>query len=312
MKSKKAFDVIGFGTATLDYICFVDNISDFEKYSLVKDLQLHGGGCVPTAFAALQRLGGTSAFATTLGNDWIGKFILEGLEKENIDCSSIEFCSNISSPFSFVQVDIKSGKRAITYNPGSTKMLKFKDSYKDLIKSGNILFIDGLIPRENQKFVEFAKENNIEIMIDAHIWLDGTDKLLRNIDYLISPISFIEEYTRSDDIDYSIRKVSKDFNPKTLVVTLGDKGAVTIKDNAVIYVDGFNIDAKDTTGAGDVFHGAFLFGLTKKWDLIDMITFSSAVSAVKCMKGGGREGIPDYNGVISFLKKHNMDTTRFR
>lgn len=98
------FDVVGFGSAAIDYICLIDDIANYNQATIISDVKFFGGGCVPTALVALQRLGGKSAFISLLGDDWIGKEIIKGLEKENIYCGGIELNECILSPFSFMQI----------------------------------------------------------------------------------------------------------------------------------------------------------------------------------------------------------------
>ncbi len=119
MKDLKKFDAAGFGITTLDYICIVDKLANYQKNTTIKDVKFFGGGVVSTALAALNRLGGNSSLITLLGDDWVGKEVLEGLKDENIDCSGVEIKKDQITTFSFVQVSSKQGKRAISYYPGS-------------------------------------------------------------------------------------------------------------------------------------------------------------------------------------------------
>lgn len=311
MKVNK-FDAIGFGSATLDYICLVNSIANYHQSIFISDVKFFGGGCVPTALITLQRLGGESAFISLLGDDWIGKEIVKGLEKENICCGGIELTEYILSPFSFIQVNERFGKRAIAYHPSSNKLLKFNKTAGELVKKGKILLIDGFIPQEDLKAAKYAHNNGVKVMLDANIILDGTEDLLPYIDYLITSESFLFEYLGKKDIEFSLKKIYRDIKPEILVTTLGRKGSVAVINNEIVYVDSFNVDVLDTTGAGDVYHGAFLFGVIKGWSIKDIMIFSSAVSAIKCKSYGGRQGIPDYESTVNFLKERGISIERFR
>ncbi len=312
MNTNKKFDCVGFGTATLDYICLIDEIADYDRSAFISDVKFHGGGVAPTALAAIQRLGGRSAFLGLLGEDWIGKEIIKGLKKEGIDCSGIAFTNKASSPFSFIQVNKKNGDRAIAYFPGSTSLLKFEDDKKDMVKKCKILLLDGIDPVQGLKAARFAKKNNARVMLDASVLPGGINKLLLSVDYLITSKSFLLEYSGNEDIDYSLNRLYRESKPEILVTTLGERGSAAFINGKVVYIDTFKVDAKDTTGAGDVFHGAFIFGINKKWDLKDIIIFSSAVAALKCREYGGREGIPDYENTLKFLNEKGFDINRFK
>ncbi|MBC7333738.1 MAG: hypothetical protein H5T85_04660, partial [Actinobacteria bacterium] len=175
-----------------------------------------------------------------------------------------------------------------------------------------ILLIDGFIPVEDIKAAKFAHENGIKVMLDANIILEGTKELLPYIDYLVTSKAFLFEYSGVGDINFSLQKLYNDFKPELLVTTLGEKGSIGFVDSEVIYVDCFKVNVVDTTGAGDVYHGAFLFGILKGWDVRDIMVFSSAVSALKCQSYGGRAGIPDYKTTINFLKEIGVEIEKFK
>jgi sugar/nucleoside kinase (ribokinase family) len=309
---KTSFDVIGFGSATLDYICIVDGIANHGQAIFISDVKIFGGGCVPTALVTLERFGVKTAFVSLLGNDWIGKEIIKGLERENINCNAIEFTEKISSPFSFIQVNRNLGTRAIAYYPGSSKFLKFDGSAKKLIRNAKILHIDGFTPEEDLKAADFARSNKVKVMLDANMLLNGTKELLSSVDYLITSEAFLFEYSNMQDVSLSLKKIYKDFKPEILVTTLGEKGSVAVIDGKIVFIDSFNVNVVDTTGAGDVYHGAFLFGILNNWNIGDIIIFSSAVSAINCTSYGGRKGIPDYETTIDFLNKRGISIERFK
>ncbi|MCL4376893.1 MAG: carbohydrate kinase family protein [Actinobacteria bacterium] len=312
-KKNTQFDVAGFGIATLDYICLVDEVANFNNSIFISDVNFFGGGVVPTALVALQRLGGKSAFVTSLGKDWTGKEIIKGLKKEKIDCSGVDFVDNIHSPFSFVQVTRSLGERAIAFYPGSSSLLKFTERAKYLISKSKILHLDGLKPEENLKAAEFARKHGLKVMIDTNKVMEGTKRLLANADYLILPQSFLYDYTGLKDIKDALLRIKKEYDPEILVVTIGIEGSLALVNNGFLYVKTFKeIERKDTTGAGDVYHGAFLFGIIHGWSVKDIMVFSSAASSIKCMSYGGRNGIPNFDATMRFLKEHDIDIKNFR
>ena len=312
MKDSESFDVAGFGITTLDYICIVDRLANYKKNETIKDVKIFGGGVVSTALAALNRLGGSSSLITLLGDDWVGKEVLKGLKEENIDCSAVESRKDLQTTFSFIQVSSKQGKRAISYYPGSGGNLKLNKKAKDIIKKCKILIIDGMLPYENLEAAKFARKNGIKVMLDCNILDIGTKQLLPYVDYLITSESFLYDYSKTRDVKKALKKIKDDYNPEVLITTLGRKGSVTLMDNNEMkQVKIFDVKVKDTTGCGDVYHGAFLFGLLRKWNIIDIMIFSTAVSSIKSMHYGGRPGIPDFEKTIKFLRDFNIDVDKY-
>ncbi len=94
-----------------------------------------------------------------------------------------------------------------------------------------------------------------------------------------------------------------DYGPEAAVVTLGERGCAALTGSGLLEVPGFEVDAVDTTGAGDVFHGAFIFGVLEGWDIERICIFSNAVAALKCRRLGGRAGIPNLQEALNFLGK---------
>ena len=311
MTELKIFDAAGFGVTTLDYICTTDRLANYQRNSVIKDVKFLGGGVVSTALAALNRLGGNSSLITLLGDDWIAKEVLKGLEEEKIDCSGVGFEKGQLSTFSFIQVSDKYGKRAISYFPGSGGMLKFDEKAKEIIKKSKILLLDGLSIDENVEAAKFAHKNSAKVMLDCSVLKNGTSQLLSHIDYLITSESFLYDYSKTRDIKNAIKKLKNDYNPEVLVTTLGRKGSVTLIKDDIRQIKVFNVKVKDTTGCGDVYHGAFLFGLLRKWKIEDIMTFATAVSSIKCMHYGGRPGIPNFEKTIEFLKDFGIDTKKY-
>ena len=128
-------------------------------------------------------------------------------------------------------------------------------------------------------------------------------KLLPLIDYLVVSKRFAFGYTELNDPVKACRKLLKE-GFKAVVITLGEKGAVVGEKDSVFQVPGYKVNVVDTTGAGDVFHGAFIYGLCEKWPLKKIVQFSNACAALKCTKLGGRAGIPTLSQAKNFIKAH--------
>lgn len=306
------FDVSGFSSATLDYISIVPRLGNYKEAVFIEDIHFLGGGCVPTAFVALQRLGAATAFLTALGDDWIGKEIIKGLEKEGVWVDKSQIVPDETSPFSFIQVHKKTGNRAISFYPGASKRLRFDENCKKTIACSRMLHLALLLPSEEVKAARFAKSIGIPVMLDADKILDGTDALLREVDYLVTSAHFLKGYTGIDDEEKALKKLKRQYDHPVLVTTLGKRGSITILHGKTLRVPTFEeVKVVDSTGAGDVYHGAFLFGLLNQWELPDIMLFSSAVSSLKCRAFGGRAAIPDYDQTLVFLKERGFDIGKY-
>ena len=120
------------------------------------------------------------------------------------------------------------------------------------------------------------------------------------VDYPIVSELFIRSHLGSDDVPVAARSLLSK-NNKAFIVTCGDKGVHIVTDRMTDFIPAFDVPVVDTTGAGDVFHGAFLFSLWKGYGLRESVVFSSAVAALKCARIGGQRGIPDFAQTREFL-----------
>jgi len=180
MPAGKKFDVSGFGSATMDYICIVSNLANYDQIVFIEDTKFSSGGCVPTALVTAQRLGKKTIFSSCFGGDSNGEEIMRRLKEEGVDCSNVIIKNDGKTPYSFVQVDKNTGERAIAFFQGSQNLVSFNSGSESSIKNSSILLIDGLLPEENLKAARFARENNIKVMIDANMLFENTKEILKN------------------------------------------------------------------------------------------------------------------------------------
>lgn len=114
-------------------------------------------------------------------------------------------------------------------------------------------------------------------------------------------------HTGEKTVQDAARKLWKMYSPKVIVITQGKVGGILYDGNQVLRYPAFPVDAVDTNGSGDVFHGAFAFALTKGYEYGQCCVFSSAVSALKCTQVGARKGVPSFDATISFLKSRGIE-----
>jgi sugar/nucleoside kinase (ribokinase family) len=128
---------------------------------------------------------------------------------------------------------------------------------------------------------------------------------VRHVDILICGSGFGASLTGRSDI-WDAGKAMLDRGPSIVVQTEGEDGSYTTTAGASFHTPAFKVDVIDTTGAGDVFHGAYLVGMLHGWNLEAVATFATAVSAIECTKLGGRAGIPGYADVMAFLAERGI------
>ena len=139
-------------------------------------------------------------------------------------------------------------------------------------------------------------EQQVQSLIDIdELYDDSTHELLKLVDYLIASADFAGDP----------RELAERYGCPVVGITRGGEGCVFVDRNRrLIHSPGFKVPVADTTGAGDVFHGGFIYGILQGWALEDVISFANAVAAMKCMQIGARRGIPTLAQVREFLKSN--------
>ena len=299
---EKRFDVVGIGYTALDYLGIVPHLPAGNTKLEVRDFTIQGGGPTATAMVTLRRLGLTAAYAGKVGGDGFGTRMLDELRREEVDVSSVVVEPGATSQFAFIMVDAKTAARTILWTRGSVSHLRANEVKVDLVASARGLFIDDLEPEAALVAAKAARAHAIPVLIDAGSLRPGVRELLPYCDYIIASELFAEQISGSTDLRTAL-EVLDSFGPKASVVTLGEKGCVFLSGEGVVEVAGFTVEAVDTTGAGDVFHGAYLFAVLEGWDTLRACTFANAVAALKCRKLGGRAGIPNLSEALAFLAR---------
>jgi ribokinase len=174
-----------------------------------------------------------------------------------------------------------------------------------VINTAKVLLLDGLEKEGSMAAAEYAREAGVMIVIDAGSMREGALALVNLSDYFIASEDFARQFSHGNDPKAAALELLG-LGAKTVIITLGEKGSICVSPESYFYQPAFKVKAVDTTGCGDVFHGAFLLGLLRKWDLRETIRFASAAAALKCREIGGRTAIPDLREVEEFLEEDKL------
>jgi len=291
--------VTGIGQCSLDYLAVVDTYPRADTKKEVLEWREQGGGPVATALVTLARLGIPARFYGVIGDDDAGGKIRRSLVGEGID-TRLTKRKGKSSQIAFIAVEKSTGRRTIFWRRPSGKELRKTELDADFLRGAHFLLLDGLMAEVSLHAAAESRKRGIPVMLDAGRLRQGMLEIAALSDYLVAS----EEFAR--DLKWrltasGLAKRRDELGCKALTVTLGEQGSVTVSDKGFLRVPAFAVESVDTTGAGDVFHGGFIYGLLQKWELEDIIVFASAVSAMKCKKAGGRAGIPSLSEVKAFL-----------
>jgi len=294
------FDIIGLGYSAVDYLGVVPHMPEMDTKLEIECFTRQGGGVTATAMVAAARLGAATAFVGAVGDDDLGDFTVRELDREGVDTSQVVRVPGASSQFSFIMVHKSTGKRTILWTRSNVPPLDPAALDRDFIASCKVLHIDRHEVGAAIQAAHWAHEAGAIVVMDAGTYAPEVDDLLPHADVLITSHAFATDLTGEPDPAQSVRALL--MGRRIAGVTCGDKGSwFATRDGDEFRVPAFEVDVVDTTGAGDVFHGAFSFGLARRWNARQCARFASAVAALKCTKLGGRAGIPTYAQTQRFL-----------
>jgi len=296
----KPFDVVGMGLNSVDFLCLVPEFPTPNSKMQMRRFSKQGGGQVATAMVALSRWGVKTKYIGKVGEDELGQFSLHSIHQEGVDISSVTIESDATNQFATIIVDGSSGERTILWNRDDRLTYREGELRKDEVCSGKILHLDGHDIHAALQCARWAKEEGITTVIDLDKVEPLTSELIKGIDFIITSSRFPTLYTKISDREKAFLELQK-HTSGFLCATLGHEGAMALVEGKVIYVEGLKVKTVDTTGAGDVFHGGFIYGLLQNWELGEILKFANATSALKCQDLGGRKGIPTLEEIKRFL-----------
>ncbi|MCX5800626.1 MAG: PfkB family carbohydrate kinase [Candidatus Eisenbacteria bacterium] len=302
----KVVDVVGLGYTATDYLSIVPRLPEPDTKLEALCLSIQGGGPVATGLVTVRRLGLSASYVGKVGDDDFGNFMLRELEREGIDVSRVVCEKGATSQFAFIMVDETSATRTIVWTRGSVNKLKKGEADLDLVDACKCLLLDDLEVEAAIEAAKRARLANVPIVLDAGSLRDGMRELVGLCDFVVASKEFGRQFSGEAGPLAAAQRIY-DETGRVSVVTAGAEGAVCVCANGVWRQEGFRVRAVDTTGAGDVFHGAFAAGIIKGWEIPKVLEFSCAVAAMKCRSLGGRPGIPSFVEAIAFLRRESTE-----
>lgn len=280
--------VLCIGHATYDITIPVDNFPMEDTKIRVQERVECCGGPASNAAYLLGKWGVDTSFAGIVGNDYFGKQIRDEFRKVNVNIDYLQFSNIYQTPYSLIIANKENGSRTVlSYHNSSLVMNSI-----DIDNEPNVILIDGQESEMSKKVIE--KYPEAISIIDA-----GRDKLevielCKIVDYIICSKSFAEKVSNITIIDDStldscLSVLNSLFKGK-VIVTLGEDGCA-YKEDTLKIIPSYKTNSVDTTGAGDIFHGAFVYAIINNWNLDKALKFSNLAGAMSSTKVGARNSM---------------------
>jgi sulfofructose kinase len=297
--------VVGVGHICQDHLCIVEDYPPEDGSTRITDIHIQGGGAVATAIVAAARLGVGAALIGNLGTDSIGSEIVAELELEGVDVSGIDRLEDVRSLSSYVMIQTDRGTRTKFPFKDRLPPIAWADRQREMLRNAKILHLDGTHYENARRAAEFAKADGVTISLDG-CTRQKDNRLNRELasaaDILITNAAYPIPVSGKSSMHAALVEMST-WGPSVVMATFGADGVLAALDGVVHHFPAFPVTVVDTTGAGDVFHGAFLAARLRGMELEDCIRFAQYAAGRKCEQLGGRRGIPDWATVEGALSE---------
>ena len=297
-------EIVGIGANVFDTLYTVGKYPTEDTKMRADSIKICGGGPCATGLVAASKLGANCAFIGNLSDDNGATFLKADFEKYGVDTDYIKIIPGYETFCSVLWLSKETASRTCVFFKGNIPPTELDEQTSKAISEAKILMVDGNDMDAAIKGAKIAKENGTKVLYDAGGLYAGVENLLPYADILIPSEEFALGHAKTENAEDAAKILFEKYSPEIVVITQGKKGGIIYDGRTLESYPAFLVDAIDSNGSGDVFHGAFAFAVTNNMDYKKACVFSSAVSALKCTKVGAREGVPTYDETINFLKEN--------
>lgn len=298
--------IVGIGACVMDTLVTVPNFPKEDSKLRALSSKAAGGGPTGTGLVAAQKLGEQTAYIGVLSDDNGGVFLQKDFEKYGVDTAFVDIISGYRSFTSVIWLAKDTATRTIVFDKGDLPPLRLNASQKQAIIDSQILMIDGNEMDAAEEGCRLARQNGTKVLYDCGGLYEGVERLLKLTDVMIPSEEFALGHTGCDSIETAAARLYELYRPEVVVITCGKEGGIIYDGNELVKYPAFLVEAVDTNGSGDVFHGAFAAAMVKGYSYMNCCLFASATSAIKCTGVGARESVPDEMAVYKFLESRGI------
>jgi sulfofructose kinase len=303
---KKSYDVLAIGVAAVDDLMYIASYPPANAKVPILQKERHGGGPACTAIATVGMLHGKAAYCARLGNDELSGYIEEQLRQRNVDTSHIIRDAAGAPYHSAIAVDLN-GNRNVFYNASQFREVTSNDLPDSLILSAKLILLDHVSGPAQVEVARKIRHAGVPIVGDIEGCSEGALQLAELVDYLVVPYEFAQWASKSTKPEDTCAFLAQSRRSAT-VVTAGRDGCYYTQEDSrnILHIPAFMIEAFDTNGCGDTFHGAFALAIARCFPLEEAILFASAAAAVKAAgKNGSMRGwnaLPTLEDILHLLR----------
>lgn len=307
---EKIFDVVGVGLNATDTLILLSHFPAYAGKVAFDEEMLSPGGQVASAMVTCAAMGLRTKYIGTVGDDERGRIQMQSLSGTGVDISDVEVRENTPNQTAYILIDKTTGERTVLWSRSEGLTLAPETITPEKILCAKLLHIDGHDTPAVARAAEIAKQNGMPVTVDVDTIYHGFDKVLPNVTHLVTSSEFPSQWTNERDPFKALQRIQDEYKMPVAAMTLGAHGSLARTGGRYYYSPAFVVNCVDTTGAGDIFHGAFCYAVIKEMPIQEALELSNAMAALNCMQIGARGGISTLDQARELIRRAERRTNK--
>ncbi len=296
------FDILGIGENATDTVMQLAQFPTLGSKVEMLGAQIMPGGQVATALIACQRWGLRTHYVGVVGDDHAADLHRRELRRAGVH-SDFAQVPRALSQMSFILIDTSSGERTIVWRRDPRLTVPPSFLQRSWVTSARLLHVDGHDPATTSVAASWARASGIPVVADLDHMTPGLLRLLPFVDYPVTSKEFPVDATGEKNLLKALPQLQRKYGSRAVCATIGVDGALAWDGTRFWYAPSYKVRVVDTTGAGDLFHAAFSYGILHHWDRQRILDFACAAAGLNCESLGARGGISSLSKVAGFERK---------
>ena len=303
-------EIVGVGMSVYDMILIMDHFPEEDTKQGAQESRVQCGGPCAVAMVTASKLGVSAAFMGATGDDIYSETIMNILASYGVDVSGMRRQPGTTGGRTMVILNTSKSTRTCIGmgGQGERAAAEPSDINLEVLKNAKYLHLDASHPSAAEYAAQKAKEFGVRISMDADLSAKRNPFLMQYVDELIPSERTACELAGTSDVREAAQYLMDTYRPEVVIITQGPAGGfILAQDGTCERYPAFPVNAVDTNGAGDVFHGAYVAARIKGMNYRDAAVFASAASAIKCTRFTACEGAPYEEEVEAFLRERGIE-----
>ncbi|MBM3813259.1 MAG: ribokinase [Acidimicrobiia bacterium] len=297
------FDVVGVGLNATDTLLLVPRFPAYAGKEPFEEEMLSPGGQVASAMVTCAKLGMRVKYIGTVGDDHRGQVQMESLLTSGINLDHVQVRKGCTNQSAYIVIDRTTGERTVFWRRPEELRLNPEEITEEMITCARMLHIDGHDTPAVERAAQIARKHGIPVTVDVDTVYHGFDRVLPYVDYLVTSSEFPAAWTNRRDPYEALETIQEEYGMKMAAMTLGAHGCLARCGGKFTYSPAYVVNCVDTTGAGDIFHGAFCYAMLEGMAVKDALDFCNAMAALNCTALGARGGIATRAEAEALMRK---------